>query len=81
MNGSNCNQAINVSFTESKLVVYLVDGRELHVPLCWFPRLNSATKEQQNQWRLIGNGLGIHWESADEDISVSGLLRGERAPD
>jgi len=25
-------------------------------------------------WRLIGNGVGIHWEEIDEDISVSGLL-------
>jgi hypothetical protein len=23
---------------------------------------------------LIGHGVGIHWESIDEDISVAGLL-------
>lgn len=30
--------------------------------------------EQLNDWRLIGNGVGIHWETLDEDISVSALL-------
>ena len=28
------------------------------------------------EWRLIGKGLGIHWEALDEDISVEGLLAG-----
>ena len=27
-------------------------------------------------WRLIGKGIGIHWEEVDEDISVEGLLLG-----
>lgn len=33
-----------------------------------------ASKKDLNQWRFIGNGIGIHWESLDEDISVEGLL-------
>lgn len=72
--------ATTVEFIESKLVVHLVDGRELHVPLSWFPRLQSATSDEREHWRLIGQGCGIHWEYADEDISVLGLLRGEGAP-
>ena len=27
-------------------------------------------------WRLIGRGVGIHWEDLDEDIGVEGLLAG-----
>jgi hypothetical protein len=30
-------------------------------------------------WVLIGAGLGISWPELDEDISVDGLLRGERS--
>ena len=41
----------------------------------WFPKLREATNEQRTKWRLIGRGVGIHWEELDEDISVSALLK------
>ena len=66
--------ATAVSFTKDKMIVLLKDGRELSIPLEWFPRLHNATMEQLNDWRFIGNGAGIHWEEIDEDISVEGLL-------
>lgn len=66
--------ASKVWFTKDMLYVLLQDGRELGVLLLWFPRLRKATEEQLNDWRLIGNGIGIHWETIDEDISVSALL-------
>ena len=66
--------AASVEFTEDALVVHLVDGRTLAVPLEWFPRLRYATPEERADWRLIGRGVGIHWERLDEDISVRGLL-------
>jgi hypothetical protein len=66
--------AIDVSFTVHQLRVVLADGREILVPLLWFPRLHRATDEQRKDWRLIGGGIGIHWESVDEDISVETLL-------
>ena len=66
--------ASKIWFTKDLLYVLLRDGREIGVPLLWFPNLRKATKEQLNDWRLIGNGIGIHWENLDEDISVAGLL-------
>ena len=56
------------------MIVFLEDGRELSIPLEWFPRLRKATEEQLNKWRLIGKGEGIHWDEIDEDISVENLL-------
>ena len=67
--------AVNVSCTDTVLRVVLADGREISVPLAWSPRLLAATPEERMQWRLIGGGVGIHWESIDEDISVESLLR------
>jgi hypothetical protein len=67
--------AIEVSTDDSSLRVVLADGRELAVPLEWFPRLRDATAEQRKNWRFIGRGQGIHWPDVDVDISVSGLLR------
>lgn len=67
--------AVDVSFTDSALRVLMADGREISVPLAWSPRLLAATPEQRNRWRLVGGGVGIHWEAVDEDISVENLLR------
>lgn len=66
--------AIDVAFENSKMIVFLEDGRELAIPLEWFPRLRKATAEQLSKWRLIGKGKGIHWSEIDEDISVENLL-------
>jgi len=66
--------ASKVWFTKDMLYVLLRDGRELGVPLLWFPRLRKGSQEQLNNWRLIGNGIGIHWEDLDEDLSVSALF-------
>lgn len=67
-------RAEKVKVTSEALVVCLVDGRKLEVPLVWFPRLWKATASQRKQFRLIGEGLGIHWPKVDEDISIEGLL-------
>src|SRR3990170_674517 len=68
--------AEDVLVTEDTLSVDLSDGRTIMVPLAWFPRLLHGTKEERNNWRLIGRGQGIHWEDLDEDISVENLLAG-----
>ena len=66
----------DVKVTRDTLTVELSDGRTISVPLQWYPRLVYATPEERNNWRLIGNGEGIHWEDLDEDISVEGLIAG-----
>jgi hypothetical protein len=68
-------KAVDIWFTEDMLYVRLEDGREVGVPLEWFPRLIKATAEQRENWRLIGNGVGIHWEDIDEDLSVRKLVQ------
>ena len=67
--------AVDVTVMDDRLTVVLADGRELAVPLAWFPRLLEATPEQRRNWRFIGRGHGIHWPDVDEDISVASLLR------
>jgi len=66
--------AVDASFTDDALRVVLADGREVIVPLAWFPRLQKASPEQRLKWRLIGGGIGLHWEDIDEDVSVESLL-------
>lgn len=73
-------RAEKVKVTPHALTVFLVDGRKLEVPLVWFPRLCKASSAQRNCYRLIGQGVGIHWPKIDEDISVDGLLNISQYP-
>lgn len=66
--------AKKVWFDHDMMHVFLADGRQVSVPLEWFPRLRNATEKQRKRWRLIGGGIGMHWPDLDEDISVSSLL-------
>jgi hypothetical protein len=67
--------ASDVWFDVNMMHIRLLDGREISVPLEWFPKLRDADAEQRNKWRLIGKGVGIHWDELDEDISVLALLK------
>ena len=65
-----------VRFDDDTLWVSLSDGRTIAAPLTWFPRLLQATPEQRAKVELSNSGL--HWDALDEDISVAGLLAGQR---
>jgi hypothetical protein len=67
-------QAMSVEFVDASLRIGLTDGREISAPIEWFPRLRDASPEQRGNWRLIGQGEGIHWPDIDEDVSVNALL-------
>jgi hypothetical protein len=67
-------RALDVAITGEALRVRLADGREISVPLEWLPKLRDASPAARKNWRLIGGGIGIHWEELDEDLSVEGLL-------
>lgn len=66
----------NVRITGDEIIVQLADGRTVSVPLAWSWRLFEATPAQRANWRLIGNGEGVHWPDIDEDLSAVGFLNG-----
>lgn len=65
----------SVRFDDSSMWVELSDGRNLSVPLAWFPRLLSASPKQRLVFEMSPSG--IHWEALNEDVSVAGLLAGK----
>lgn len=72
---TNCEfRAAKVTISTTALTVDLQDGRSLSVPLNWFPKLQGASAEQLADHRLIGDGVGVHWETLGIDLSVQGLL-------
>ena len=68
--------AKSVSFDSDNMWVELIDGRQLGVPLAYFPRLAKATSAQRKKFIISGGGIGLHWDELNEDISVPALLRG-----
>ncbi|HMU34325.1 MAG: DUF2442 domain-containing protein [Acidobacteria bacterium] len=69
--------AAAVSFDADNMWVELTDGRQLGVPLAYFPRLAKASTAQRKKYVISGGGSGLHWDDLDEDISVPGLLTGK----
>ncbi|HXH39944.1 MAG TPA: DUF2442 domain-containing protein [Thermoanaerobaculia bacterium] len=72
-------RAVEIEVTDDELVVHLADGRTVSVPLVWFPRILNASAADRAAFRIIGDGEYINWPTLDEDLSVSGLLRGTRS--
>jgi hypothetical protein len=69
-------RARRVWFDTENLWVELTDGRQVGVPLAYFPRLVNASAPQREKYIISGGGTGLHWDELDEDISVPGLLAG-----
>jgi len=68
-----------VACDDRNLSVHLADGRQLLLPLEWYPRLKHGSPAERNNWRLIGNGEGVHWPDLDEDLSVDGFIAGRKS--
>lgn len=65
-----------ISCDSNYLHADLSDGRQISVPLTWYPRLYNASTMQRENYRLVGQGYGAHWPDVDEDISLEMLLEG-----
>jgi hypothetical protein len=57
------------------MVILLNNGHALKIPINHFKSLKNATQVDLDKWELIGNGIGIHWQSIDEDLSLKGLIK------
>ena len=68
-----------IEVSDEAISAELSDGRRISVPLAWSWRLSDATPEQRCNFRLVGDGIGVHWPDIDEDLSVQGMLHGSPA--
>jgi hypothetical protein len=65
-----------IEISEDMITGHLSDGRIVSVPIAWFPRLVSASKEQLENYEVSPSGYGVHWPDVDEDISVKAFVGG-----
>jgi uncharacterized protein DUF2442/uncharacterized protein DUF4160 len=67
----------SVAFTATDLVVTFADGRKISTPLDWYPKLKNAPAAARQRYEIMP--MGVHWPELDEDLSVAGMLAGDRA--
>ena len=70
-------RAEDLTVTEDTLAAELFDGRSSFVPLAWYSRLVHVKPGERSNWRLVDQGVGIHWPALAEDISLENLLAGQ----
>jgi hypothetical protein len=69
-------KAAAVQFSATELIVTLADGRKIVTPLAWYPRLLAASPTERESFEIMP--MGIHWPDLDEDLSIAGMLKGQR---
>lgn len=54
----------------------VITNKKMILPqrLSSFARLKGKDKNSLQNYRLIGNGIGINWPELDEDLSLKGFL-------
>jgi len=70
--------ANKIRFNPRQMIIVLADGRELAVPLSFYPTLAKATPAQRAKWEIFGSGSAIAWDELDLHLSVEYLLAGAR---
>jgi hypothetical protein len=72
-------RAAKVEFIAADVVVTLRDGRRIATPISWYPKLEEASPRERTNYEILP--MGIHWPDVDEDLSVAGMLAGNKAID
>ena len=67
-------RAVAATVEGSILRVRIADGRELLVPVDWFPWLASAGTEDCAEISIDEDGLSLWWTRLDDGLSVPRLF-------
>lgn len=75
MNILEKDKIASIGIGHSKLFVELESGKIIIVPLNYTKKLSNAKLLDLLDYKIIGNGAGIHFPKIDEDISLAGILK------
>jgi hypothetical protein len=76
MNDDDSHRAVRAWAQNRNVYVELRDGRVISFPAADFSRLGAATDEQLAKVQLRLDGKALRWDDIDEDLTVSGVIRG-----
>jgi hypothetical protein len=63
------------SFDLEAMTVTLIDGREIRVPLEWYPELSKVTPVKRSNVVLQENGQKLHWEELNFSAWVEDVIK------
>jgi hypothetical protein len=65
----------SVDFGNEKMYIELNSNKILTIPYSYTKKLKKASIRELQEYRLIANGIGIHFIKLDEDISLQGIFK------
>jgi hypothetical protein len=65
----------SVGFGNEKMYIELNSNKILTIPYSYTKKLKKASIGELQEYRLIANGIGIHFIKLDEDISLQGIFK------
>ena len=64
-------------WVESCMVCLLTsDNKEVRFPVELNSKLKNATEKHLRNIEIICGGTGLHWPDLDEDLSITGIVKG-----
>ena len=64
-------------WVESCMICLLMsDNKEVRFPVELNSKLKNATEKQLRNIEIICEGTGLHWPDLDEDLSITGIVKG-----
>ena len=57
------------------MILILNNGNVFTFSISDYPRLRHASEKDLKSWKMIGGGIGFHWEKLDEDLSLKGFIQ------
>ena len=64
-------------WVESGMICLLMpDNKEVRFPVELNSKLKNATEKQLRNIEIICGGTGLHWPDLDEDLSITGIVKG-----
>ena len=70
-------EAIDIQTEFDTMLIILNTKAVLHQKISNYQKLKQATTFDLKNFVFTGNGIGIHWPTIDEDLSLKGFLRDE----
>jgi hypothetical protein len=69
----------DIRFDDDYLII-MVDNQLIKLKLADISdKLAKATDQERKDYKISPSGYGIHWRLLDEDLSVNGLLKTNKA--
>ena len=68
-------EAQEINIDETYIHIGFQNGLVVSMPIAWSTRLTKATHEDRLNFKLIGNGAMIEWETLDEHVDIEEILK------